>query len=105
MASDAPHCRRLALLRSHTAVGSKDRRNNAVAGSGGRVDSFVAPSWVGLTEIERYWFETQGFVVIPGVLSRQQVQACHDAFEQNRDLVNYTPLSEDGRGWVVPPSL
>ena len=59
----------------------------------------------GLTEIERYWFETQGWVVIPGVLSPQQVQACNDAIDQNRDLVNYTPLSEDGRHWVVPPSL
>ena len=59
----------------------------------------------GLTEIERYWFETQGWVVIPGVLSPQQVQACNDALDQNRDLVNYTPLSEDGRDWVVPPPL
>ena len=27
------------------------------------------------------------------------------ALEANRDSVSYTPLSEDGRGWVVPPPL
>ena len=60
---------------------------------------------MGLTEVERYWFDTQGMVVIPRVLSHAQVQACTAALEANRDSVSYTPLSEDGRGWVVPPPL
>eukprot|EP01052_Picozoa_sp_SAG31_P007373 SAG31_NODE_351_length_17237_cov_7.010445_17_plen_290_part_00 len=64
-----------------------------------------AESMLGLTDSERYFFDTQGFVVIPGVLAREQVNACNAALERNRDLIEYTPLSEDGRGWVVPEPL
>ena len=87
--------RRLAALARHTAAAP----GSATAAAEGQQQA------VGLTEVERYWFDTQGMVVIPRVLSDAQVQACTAALEANRDSVSYTPLSEDGRGWVVPPPL
>ena len=51
----------------------------------------------GLTEVERYWFDTQGYVVVPGVLTIVQLAACNEALDRNRARVKYTPLSEDGR--------
>jgi len=95
-----PADRRLAALQRHTGA--------AISAAAGAAAAALLPEpqqQHGLTDIERYWFDTQGFVVIPGVLSVEQVQACNDALEHNRELVNYTPLSEDGRAWVVPPSL
>ena len=119
---NAPGCHRLAVLGRHVTHG-RDKCMHALRGvrlspvpaaispdhptmtrSEGKASS-AGLAMPGLTEIERYWFETQGFVVIPGVLTPLQVQACNDALEHNRDLVKYTPLSEDGRGWVVPPPL
>ena len=95
-----PHYRRMSVLRKHTADGGSLVSRSTVAAA-----PQTAPHPLGLTEIERYWFETQGWVVIPGVLSAEQVQACNDALENNRNLVKYTPLSKDGRDWVVPPPL
>jgi hypothetical protein len=63
------------------------------------------PPAAGLTDAERYWFDVQGFVVIPGVISCSQVTACNASLEAHRERVEYTPLSENGRGWVVPPPL
>ena len=94
-----PPRRRLAALARHTAAAPGSAPHATAAAAEGQQQV------VGLTEVERYWFDTQGMVVIPRVLSHAQVQACTAALEANRDSVSYTPLSEDGRGWVVPPPL
>ena len=97
--------RRLATLEKHIEANAPPpvvprvgRAASTAGAEGGRPRT-------GLGEIDRYWFETQGYVVVKGALSEQQVQACNSALEEHRDLVRYSPLSEDGRGWVVPPPL
>jgi hypothetical protein len=106
-------CRRLAVLGRHIGFDAapaasarprhpQSRRPSSCSSSNrapaaGAAQPAPRHGLQGLTEVERYWFDTQGYVVVPGVLTAVQLAACNEALDRNRARVKYTPLSEDGR--------
>ena len=60
----------------------------------------MAPNPHHLSEQEKYFFDLTGYLVVRGVLSRDQVTACNDAIEHHADRTVFDPAQPGG-----PPAL
>lgn len=83
-----PGARRLAALRGHLAPAAAAAVPIA-SGCAARPPprQFAAPGLLGLTVSERYFFETQGYVVIPDILTLDQLGELNAAVDACQDII------------------